>query len=446
MPAQNVTVSASFTELPPTTYSITIADNIAHGFVTANKTSATEGETVTLTATPADGYQFSAWNVTAGESETVTVTSGTFTMPAQNVTVSASFTPINYSISIQTDPNGTITADKQTAHVGDTVTLTINPSTGYQVSSISVNNDSINVSGSGNIRTFTMPASNVTVSATFVAINSGISITNGRATVNGETVINADAGTKVTITANSPQIGKEFDSWTSSSSGVSFADATSSQTTFTMPENSVTITATYNDIIYSITDSPASYGAVTASVLSAVYGTTITLTLEPNSGYELDTISVTRQGGGTVTLNGFGQNSGDTRWFWMPDANVTVHSTFRPATYTINNQYTYNNNSANFGLLSVESSAEYGSTVTVRATPVTCYHLESLIVNNGDVTVTGSGNTRYFTMPASDVTLTATFETTHIGTKDKPNAIGDIVFNDGTALPVSDYSRFSEID
>ena len=55
------------------------------------------------------------------------------------------------------------------------------------------------------------------------------------------------------------------------------------------------------------------------------------------------------------------------------------------------------------------------------------------------VTLSGEGKTsgsaRTFAMPAGNVTISATFAKTHLGTKDKPDAIGDIVFNDGTATP-----------
>lgn len=70
--------------------SITIASDILNGTVTASKTNATAGETITLTATPADGYEFGSFTVKNGTAD-VTVTNGTFTMPAGNVTVSATF-------------------------------------------------------------------------------------------------------------------------------------------------------------------------------------------------------------------------------------------------------------------------------------------------------------------------------------------------------------------
>ena len=70
-------------------YAITIA-TIENGTVEADKAKAKEGETVTLTITPAEGYILDAVTVMAGE-ESVTVTDNTFVMPAGEVTISATF-------------------------------------------------------------------------------------------------------------------------------------------------------------------------------------------------------------------------------------------------------------------------------------------------------------------------------------------------------------------
>ncbi len=71
-------------------YAITIA-TIENGTVEADKAKAKEGETVTLTITPAEGYILDTVTVMAGE-ESVTVTDNTFVMPAADVTISATFT------------------------------------------------------------------------------------------------------------------------------------------------------------------------------------------------------------------------------------------------------------------------------------------------------------------------------------------------------------------
>jgi hypothetical protein len=53
--------------------------------------SATEGTTVTLTATPDDGYKLDAWSVLDANNEPIIVSDNKFVMPAGNVTVSATF-------------------------------------------------------------------------------------------------------------------------------------------------------------------------------------------------------------------------------------------------------------------------------------------------------------------------------------------------------------------
>lgn len=74
----------------PTTYTITLA-SVANGTINADMEEATEGTTVTLTATPAAGYEFSLWTVTDANNNAIAVTNNQFEMPASNVTVSASF-------------------------------------------------------------------------------------------------------------------------------------------------------------------------------------------------------------------------------------------------------------------------------------------------------------------------------------------------------------------
>ena len=78
-------------ETPATTYTVTVDGGIQNGTVTASPTEAAEGATVTLTATPAANYNFGSWTVKDASDADVTVSGNTFTMPASNVTVSASF-------------------------------------------------------------------------------------------------------------------------------------------------------------------------------------------------------------------------------------------------------------------------------------------------------------------------------------------------------------------
>ena len=77
--------------LPPLTcYQVSVASDPEAGGVVAGEGDYAEGETVTLTATAAEGYRFKAWKVTEGG---VTVgADGTFAMPAQDVAATAQWT------------------------------------------------------------------------------------------------------------------------------------------------------------------------------------------------------------------------------------------------------------------------------------------------------------------------------------------------------------------
>ena len=156
------------------TYNIACAQ-VYHGTITA-PSSAVEGTIVTLTATPAAGYMLDSWSVykTGDTSTTVSVSdNGTFTMPAFNVTVSATFvqnsTP--YSITCTSGlANGSVSANVSSATSGSTITLSNTPASGYVLYSYYVykTGDLNTIVYSGTGSTFTMPAYNVTVSASFV--------------------------------------------------------------------------------------------------------------------------------------------------------------------------------------------------------------------------------------------------------------------------------------
>ncbi|MDR0791624.1 MAG: leucine-rich repeat protein [Methanomassiliicoccaceae archaeon] len=60
-------------------------------------------------------------------------------------------------------------------------------------------------------------------------------------------------GSGVTITADRSPDGMVFDRWIVNSGGVTLANPNNATTTFTMPANAVSVTATYRDIIYTVT-------------------------------------------------------------------------------------------------------------------------------------------------------------------------------------------------
>ena len=81
-----------------TRYTVTVPDDIANGTVTVSPSRASRGQTVTVTATPDEGYELGSLTVTDRNGNTVTLiprgeNQYTFTMPSGPVTISASFRP-----------------------------------------------------------------------------------------------------------------------------------------------------------------------------------------------------------------------------------------------------------------------------------------------------------------------------------------------------------------
>jgi hypothetical protein len=123
------------------------------------------GETYQYTVT-AQGY--------ASAIDTFDATGSTQDVP---VTLSAPppVTPpgaTTYTVSGYTGANGTVTPSKTSAQAGETITLTVAPADSYAIAALAASGTVIGqaISGSTNTYTFTMPGSNVTISATFAKI------------------------------------------------------------------------------------------------------------------------------------------------------------------------------------------------------------------------------------------------------------------------------------
>ncbi len=165
----NVTVSPRYENKK---YNINIVST-EHGTITIteNNTNPKWGQTITLNVTPEDGYRLSSIKVMADNTQ-ITVTDNTFRMPDHDVTLTAEFELIDYTIT-KSNVHGTVitkvnevNSNTDTAHYGDTVTITATPNEGYGLITYTVRD------ADGNIipvidNIFTMPASNITVTAVF---------------------------------------------------------------------------------------------------------------------------------------------------------------------------------------------------------------------------------------------------------------------------------------
>lgn len=153
MPAQAVTITANYVDAAAPTFAISVTG------ATANKTTAAEGATVTLTLNAPAGKVFSSWTVVPAS---VIITNNQFTMPAQAVTITANYVdapPSTFAISVTGG-----TANKTIAAAGETVTLTPTVPALKEFDSWTTVPSSVVITNNQ----FTMPAQAVTVTANFV--------------------------------------------------------------------------------------------------------------------------------------------------------------------------------------------------------------------------------------------------------------------------------------
>ncbi|WP_394926835.1 InlB B-repeat-containing protein [uncultured Robinsoniella sp.] len=95
------------------------------------------------------------------------------------------------------------------------------------------------------------------------------------------------AGTKVNIKADTPAPGKRFKEWTVNNGGVTLENSKSETTSFSMPANAVTVTATYENIeTYKITYNANTISTVTGTPTDTneyMAGKTATVKVAPTS-------------------------------------------------------------------------------------------------------------------------------------------------------------------
>lgn len=90
--SSDVEVKAHFEEIPPTYYAVQVTTD-GNGSATASPASATEGAAITISATPAKGYQFKEWKVTAGgvTLDDASSAATTFDLGSSDVSIEATF-------------------------------------------------------------------------------------------------------------------------------------------------------------------------------------------------------------------------------------------------------------------------------------------------------------------------------------------------------------------
>lgn len=369
MPDGDVTISVT---KDAKTYAVKVADankdtlKITSPEADLNKVTA--GTTITVVATPKDGYTLTADGVvvTYGDNQTLKATPDTekantytFAMPAGDATVSAAFEEVKkYNVTVaDTVENGTVGVEQKTAAAKDVVTVTVTPNTNFKYTDGSLKatytdggtkkeiNDFKAVDGKENTYTFEMPAADVTVSAAFEKIaTETYTVTvdkggDGKVTVNGqetEKLEGLKSGDPVTLKIDPIDTDTLLTKLagvtvTSGKVEVSTTKVDENTYTFTMPDGNVNVSVQFTTVEYSIvtTADPAEGGTITVTVNGkselkrAPKDAEMAVTVTPNTGYELE---LARHGQTSITDK---VKDGGTYTVVMSDCNFEIIAEFK---------------------------------------------------------------------------------------------------------------------
>ena len=371
---------------------------LTHATVDVPDNKAYAGQTVTVTPDDrtAAGYQFVRWEVVSGIADaelirSTTDNTATFTMPDEDVELKARYNKLY-----------TITAEKGMASLpqaiqGTEVTITANTIPGRKFDHWVVKSGGVTLTNRTSAETtFKMLEDNVTVEAKYKAIQP-ITVNQGTYTVNGTAAAEAVKGDKIVATAQDAPAGKKFAGWTAKGINLTEDQQKSPVVEFEMPKNAVELTAQYKTlhpvtVINGKSDKP-----------TAVAGDTVTIT--PNSRLD-EKLKFDRWvvKSGKVTLNGI-----KTATFTMPDEPVELEAVY-------NNLYTV---TVNDGTATDTINHIAGDTVTVKANvpegeKFTGWKVENntaLSLKGKTIDLTQPEIT--FTMPRTNITLTAEHKTIH---------------------------------
>ena len=324
------------------------------------------GTELTITATPATGCELktlTANNVDIIDSKRITV--------KENVTIKAVFAEKSYPVTTTKEGEGTITArgaeDLGAVPYGTELIIEATPAEGYELTALTANGQDILASKKVTIKGATE------VKATFTQKTRNFVVTlakdgEGTITATGADDLNAVAyGTELTINAT-PAEGYELTALTANGTDILASKKVA-------VKEAVEVKATFTKKAFAVTLSKEGEGTITATgatSLDAVpYGTELTINATPAEGYELTALTAN----GTDILA--------SKKVIVKEA-VEVKATFTKKSFTVSLTKEGEGTITATGASSL-NAVDYGTELTINATPAEGYELTALTANGTDI-------------------------------------------------------------
>jgi len=400
----------------PPKYELNTVADLAEGGTATDETNAgpyEEGDVVNIKAEANEGWEFVNWTAPAGSIGDPTNPETTFTMPAENVTVTANFEMIDYTVSLTIGPGctGTLTG-RGTYNFGDSVTVVANPKVYTEFVNWTDDDDGDAVISEEESYTFTMPANDVNYTANFVMIDYEVNLSvepansgTVEAKVDGVPTSTYNFGDFVDIEAT-PAEGWEFVNWTDDDDGDAEV-STDANYRFAMGPDEI------DDVNY------------TANFVMIDY----TVEYDANTGVNAPTDSDSYNFGGEVLVLGIGgmskeghtfnawntvadgtgdsYNPDDT--FTMPAENVTLYAQWDEIPTYVLTLDVEPEQGGNATDMTDTGPYEEGDVVNIKAEANDGFEFVNWTSEEGTFDDDEAEETT-FTMPAENVTVTANFE------------------------------------
>ena len=326
------------------------------------------------------------------QADGMTATTHTFAQITDDHSISATFAPIMFSVTVNAGANGAIMPGSGSFALGATPTFFITPNEGYAIVDVTVDNESV---GAVTTYVFTPLTSNHTIAATFAASQFVITAMAG----NGGTI--SDMGT-TTLAYNG---SKTYTITPNTGFHVSdvFVDGLSVGAVSTYSFNNVTadhiIYAEFAANEYTITVTQPANGVITPGTTTVLNGATPAFMINPSVGYSVSAINVN---GTNVIGNATHVNDVYTYVFPAVSANQTITAVMVPKTFTITASAGANGSITPSG----NTQVNFGNTQAYTLSPANGYVVESVVVDNMNM---GALNSYIFTNVTDNHTIHVTF-------------------------------------
>ena len=269
-------LTANF-QAQPQNYTVSVSANPTNGGTVSGGGTYQQGQSCTVTATPATGFTFLRW--TENGSQVSTNASYTFNVTG-NRSLVAQFqaVPQNYTVSVSANPtNGGTVSGGGTYQQGQQCTVHATANTGYTFTNWTENGNVVSTNAN---YSFTV-TSNRTLVANFTAqtytITATANPTNGGTVAGGGTF---NYGQSCTLTAT-PATGYNFVRWTKNGLQVS----TNANYTFNVTESAALVAQFQLQSCAVFTSAYPVEGGTTTGGGSYLYGDNVTVTATANEGY-----------------------------------------------------------------------------------------------------------------------------------------------------------------